>query len=96
MLTAGKAVGHASDVIRHHPGRGRRVGRVCRALRNLTPSGKKRALLVPLLRADGATPTFFNDAQWDAYLACIRSTLLREMHKWQLGSLPIRYVPGGT
>ena len=44
-----------------------RMPLVCRTLRQLTLHKGKPVLLVPLLRADGATPLFFTDAEWTAY-----------------------------
>ena len=44
-----------------------RMPLVCRTLRQLTLHKGKPVLLVPLLRADGVTPTFFTDAEWAAY-----------------------------
>ena len=48
-----------------------RMPLVCRMLRQLH-KGKKRVLLVPLLRADGVTPTFFDKDQWATYLRAVK------------------------
>jgi len=51
---------------------------VCRALRALAPA--PTVLCIPLLRADGATPTFLSVEAWEAYLACVHAEDAPKIH----------------
>ena len=56
----------------------RRMPLVCRMLRQLAVSARKRVLLVPLLLANGTTPTFASQAEWAGYFdAVLRSRPLK-------------------
>lgn len=66
----------------------RRMPLVCRALRELVAAPRKRVLLVPLLLADGATPTFTTEEAWDAYLGAVRASVRRYDDELSLVSSP--------